>query len=1181
MLNKIRFPFNSIAERFLASVLILVAVTAITVGVIQYHNYKRDQLNREEELLAFETHRASQYLRDVIDNAGRDVLLLADTPAVRGLVRSHNNDGVDALDGSKETDWKERLERLFVSVIKHNPDLLQVRFIGVENNGREIARVDGDKFPISPVFEGDLQEKGKSKYVVETLKAPKESVLFFGVDLNREHGKIEVPHKPVLRVTTPVYSNDGKIFGLLVINVHMKPVFEKMRRSFERGNLFLIANEKGDYLTHPDQSKTFGLDLGHEYRIQRDYGALASFLNDNTQTELSAILMGPSGEAVGHISKLQLAASDPKRFFVVAMLTPMDKLLAKSFDSRNQIIIVTVLLALLAAMFALFSARLIVSPLKRLSLAARELENGASAKDIDVPKRQAGEVGELAHSFMAMATALEERKSALEDRQAMLEEKKARIRAILEAAANAIITIDSKGIIQDANSATTRLLGYSRNEMIGANVSMLMPSSDADNHDQYLANYHRTKQAKIIGVGREVEARRKDGSMVPVSLAVGEVRLEGKSLYTGILTDLTQQRQLATHLQERQKSLEEAEASIRAILDTAASPIITINCRGQILDANPATTRLFGYSIDELKGRNISMLMTDENRKNHDQYLRNYQESKEAKIIGIGREVEALRSDGTTVPVHLAVSEVRLKDRTLFTGIITDLTEQKKIDKMKNEFVSTVSHELRTPLTSIKGSLGLLQSAVLGELPDQVKSMISIAYNNSDRLVRLINDILDMEKIKAGKMTFAFQRTQLMPFLERTIEANKAFADQFSVSIELDEVREDLYVESDPDRLAQVVTNLISNAAKFSPEGDCITIGVEPKDSVVRISVTDRGPGISPEFQKKIFSQFAQADSSDTRSQGGTGLGLSITKSIVEAHGGTIDFETSEGEGTTFYFDIPLATAIPLKIPSKNIGERGKILICEDDQDMASLIKLIAKDMGYATEVCPNAETAKARLNEENFAAMTLDISLPSQGGISLVRELRENPHTQSLPILVVSAHAEDAQEELKGNVFSVVDWLEKPVDLQRLREGIGRAAKAMKAERMRILCVDDDPDHGTVISSLVRGSDVIDLATSCEEARDLLLKNDYQLVILDLILPDGAGEDLLPLIQENGDTAPQVLVFSINDISEELTQQISTALVKSRTSNEVLRRHIQKLLAVSAESEFVEDESVELKSIA
>ncbi|MFI5445680.1 ATP-binding protein [Polaromonas sp. UC242_47] len=246
-----------------------------------------------------------------------------------------------------------------------------------------------------------------------------------------------------------------------------------------------------------------------------------------------------------------------------------------------------------------------------------------------------------------------------------------------------------------------------------------------------------------------------------------------------------------------------------------------------------------------------------------------------------------------------------------FYGLGTDITELKRIDRMKSEFVSTVSHELRTPLTSIRGSLGLIAGGVAGQLPEAVKTLVGIAKTNCERLIRLVNDILDIEKIESGKMKLDLQAVDLKLLLAQALVANEGFGAAHKVGLSLHAPNDKVQVHVDSDRLMQVITNLLSNAIKFSPFGGAVEVHVSLPGTKVRIEVRDHGPGIPLEFRKRIFQKFSQADSSDTRQNGGTGLGLNISQAIVERLGGSIGFQTEAGAGSTFFIELPQWKGLP------------------------------------------------------------------------------------------------------------------------------------------------------------------------------------------------------------------------------------------------------------------------------
>ncbi len=484
----------------------------------------------------------------------------------------------------------------------------------------------------------------------------------------------------------------------------------------------------------------------------------------------------------------------------------------------------------------------------------------------------------------------------------------------------------------------------------------------------------------------------------------------------------------------------------------------------------------------------------------------------------------------------------------------------------KSEFLATISHELRTPLTSIQGALGLILGGVAGQLPEKAAALIEIAHRNSDRLVRLINDILDIEKIEAGKMVFNLQRYDLVPLIEQAVETNKTYAEKFGVTLVFQVPAADADALVDADRFAQVMANLLSNAAKFSPENGSVEISLRQTEDRIRVAVADHGPGIAEEFRPQLFEKFCQADSSDTRQKGGTGLGLTICKAIVERMSGKIGYETETGGGTTFYVDLPeISQAAKDKTAPGEVKQKAKILICEDDTDFAHLLQLMLSEAGYRSDIAYSAQQAKTLLGEKDYAAMTLDLILPDEDGISLLRELRENPGTRDLPILVVSARAGEGKGELNGDTFGIVDWLTKPLDQQRLKQAIMQAT-SLAGGRARILHVEDDRDIVELASVLCGQVAEIVNASTLREARESLQKEPFDLMLLDLELPDGNGLELLPLLTKQKPPMP-VVIFSAGEPDHETVKDVSAILVKSRTNNEELLETIRALIS-SAQSE-------------
>lgn len=487
-----------------------------------------------------------------------------------------------------------------------------------------------------------------------------------------------------------------------------------------------------------------------------------------------------------------------------------------------------------------------------------------------------------------------------------------RTKAIVDTIVDGVITISDHGLIETVNPAAENIFGYSKEELIGQNVSMLMPAPYQHEHDGYLRNYLNTGNKKIIGIGREVTGRRSDGSTFPLELAISEMEVNGQRMFTGIVRDISQRK-------DTEEKLRELLARTKAILDTIVDGVITISDRGLIETVNPAAEKIFGYKLDELAGKNVSMLMPNPYRAEHDQYLNNYLSTGEKKIIGIGREVTGLRKNGSTFPLELAISEMEVNGLRMFTGIVRDISERKETEdqlrsamrrvheqQIKDEFIATVSHELRTPLTSIKASLELIIGGAIDKKSSQADMLINIAHKNSDRLLLLINDILDISKIESEKMQFNRQDIRVKPFLETAIFDNQAYAKKHQVKFVLKQCPDSLYINVDPDRLMQVMSNLMSNAAKFSHHDSIVEISADNINGSVRIAVCDKGRGIPKDFQNRVFDKFTQADTSDKREINGTGLGLHISKAIVEQHDGTLSFVSTPGKGSEFYIDLSM-----------------------------------------------------------------------------------------------------------------------------------------------------------------------------------------------------------------------------------------------------------------------------------
>jgi PAS domain S-box-containing protein len=375
---------------------------------------------------------------------------------------------------------------------------------------------------------------------------------------------------------------------------------------------------------------------------------------------------------------------------------------------------------------------------------------------------------------------------------------------------------------------------------------------------------------------------------------------------------------LEQRVEERTRALEEALHTVRAseqriasIIEASQDAFVAVDLRGAITDWNSQAGRMFGWRRDEVLGKPAANLLVPERfRQSVAAALELFSQTGDSALFD--RPVERIVADrhGKEFPVEVTLGLAGGLDTAFFSVFIRDISERKKIERMKSEFVATVSHELRTPLTSIRASLSMLAEGIAGELPADIRSLVDIANQSCERLVRLVNDVLDIQKIESGNMEFHRRVQPLLPLAEQAVACVQGYARQEGVALACQAPGgAPLLAEVDSDRITQVIVNLLSNAIKFSERGQQVSLRLERSDGRAKIYVEDQGCGIPAGFHDRVFQPFAQADSADSRQQGGTGLGLSICKSIVEQHGGTISFTSAQGKGTCFVVQLPLAQA--------------------------------------------------------------------------------------------------------------------------------------------------------------------------------------------------------------------------------------------------------------------------------
>jgi signal transduction histidine kinase/CheY-like chemotaxis protein len=496
------------------------------------------------------------------------------------------------------------------------------------------------------------------------------------------------------------------------------------------------------------------------------------------------------------------------------------------------------------------------------------------------------------------------------------------------------------------------------------------------------------------------------------------------------------------------------------------------------------------------------------------------------------------------------------------------LSERSQLDTLKDEFISTVSHELRTPLTSIRGALGLLSSGTIGDVDAKALNLLRIATTNTDRLIRLINDILDLERMESGRAPLQIRRCSLRDLCQQAIETMTPMADSYTVHLELVPFTvaqaaspEALFFDGDSDRILQVLTNLLSNAIKFSPGASTVRVYTDATADSILLKVVDEGRGIPAEKLDSIFDRFQQVEPSDARQRGGTGLGLAICRSIVQQHSGSIWAQRNLVKGTTLYVMLPRTTratdlALPASLPPR--GE-GAILVCDDDAGIRTVVSEHLTRQGYTVIEASSGDQALVLAAEHRVEAILLDLYMPGLSGWETLQRLRNNPITANIPVVVLSVLSSTLRPQLTGDAQG---WVQKPFNENLLFAELGRVLHHGDGPAY-VLLVEDDEDLASVLVASFQDAAVhIDRAATRQEAIRQCINRRPDLLILDLTLPDGDGFSFVEWLRQQPPLRSlPLVVYSGREVSDAEMSRLRLGPTEFLTKAKVQPHEVEELV--------------------
>ncbi len=730
-----------------------------------------------------------------------------------------------------------------------------------------------------------------------------------------------------------------------------------------------------------------------------------------------------------------------------------------------------------------------------------------------------------AQSRLRMQALLEESQQltqTLQTQQQEVLESEERIRAIVDTIIDAVITIDKRGIIDSFNKAAEQIFGYSKSEVIGQNIKILMPEPYHSQHDQYLVDYFRTGHAKLIGKVRELSGQRKDGSVFPLEISLAEMHLGDQYIFTGIVRDITKRKAADQALLEQQ---------------------------------------------EQLRTSNEELQTQQEELQAQQEELRQINEELEERTKQLEQQTDDILQKNSALKQNQAEMEKAQ------TALETKAHELELANQYKSEFLANMSHELRTPLNSLLILAQLLAQNKAGNLNDQQVEFARTIHSAGNDLLTLINDILDLSKVEAGKMEIYPKDVLLTDFVDSQKQKFRPLAEEKRLAFQIvvaDDLPASLY--TDMQRFQQIINNLLSNAFKFTSKGEVKLMLQRPVngeaffqsglelDKTIAISVTDTGIGIPKDKQQTIFDAFQQADGSTSRRYGGTGLGLSISRQLAQLLGGELALDSDEGKGSIFTLYLPFlwqtsrnptlsnrllsqgddaATSNPAvsqdedkfvyqpdeasvspAVSKKSVPEDDRshitpedktLLIIEDDHKFSGIILEIAREKDFKCLLAEDGKTGLQLAEQYQPNAILLDLGLPKMDGWTVMESLKDNPKTRHIPVHFMSA----SDETMGAKKMGAIGYLLKPVNMAEIGDAFERIEQFLSRTVKNLLVVVENKAHQRKILAVV-GEKNIQTApvASVKQAVEQLHNAPYDCVILDVEVEQGTGLKLLEQLQ-------------------------------------------------------------------
>jgi PAS domain S-box-containing protein len=645
--------------------------------------------------------------------------------------------------------------------------------------------------------------------------------------------------------------------------------------------------------------------------------------------------------------------------------------------------------------------------------------------------------------FTKVARDITERNRAEE----AIREAAVRLKAIVDTAVDGIITLDEHGIIESMNPAAERIFGHPHHEVVGRGIAMLMPEPYLSEHDGYLESYLRSGQPKIIGTIREVHGRRKDGSVFPMELAVSESRIGARRIFTGIVRDITEFKRA---VEERTRLLAELGAEralLNTLLDNAPVGFGFFDQDLRYVRLNPALAELDGLPLEDHLGRPMPEVLPRMTREVFDAFRHVLRTG--ASIVNREFRGETPRHPGQPRYWLCSFYPVRTPDGAVLGAgaVVTDIDDRKRMeealkeaDQRKDQFLAMLAHELRNPLAPISNAVQIMK--VEGLNGPNFQWSVKVIEDQVKHMTRMVDDLLDVSRITRGKVVLQKEPVDLEVVVGLAVEASRPLIEDCNHRLTVALPEHPVLLEVDPARMAQVLSNLLNNAAKYTDEGGEIELSAEQQGRDVVIRVRDNGAGIAPELLPHIFDMFTQADQTLSRSRGGLGIGLTLVRSLVEMHQGRV---TARSGGTDKGSEFTVRLPVSHDAAAASHGDephvegpidqlpRRRILVVDDSRSNAISLGVLLRALGQDVEMAYDGPAALELIRRRRPDLVLLDIGLPGMDGYEVVRRCRQDPDLRTIMLVAMTGYGKD-EDRRRSQEAGFNAHLVKPVNLEDLR---------------------------------------------------------------------------------------------------------------------------------------------------